>query len=139
MPAGWPDPQRHEHGRCSKGILIVLAGERVQRVPVVPVEIVLLRPWHDKGVQAALVDERAYRVHPRTAIAADRCQKRQSHPELVKQRPARFGQARLGLLELAPRDSHRPSLRTIEFHVNQPPTAQSVLSDTGRPTRDARS
>jgi len=120
-----------------EGILIVLAGERVQRVPAVPVEIGLLGPWHDKGVQAALVDERAHRVHPRAAIAADRCQERQSHPELVQQRPSRLGQPRLGLLKLAPRDSHCPSLRTIGFHVNQPPAAPAVLMTA--PTTGVRS
>ncbi len=48
------------------------------------------------------------------------------HPELVQQRPARSGQAGLGLLKLAPRESHWPSLRSIEFHVNEPPTAQAT-------------
>ena len=91
-----------------EGVLVVLARKRMQRIPAVPVQIGLLGPGHDKGVQAAIMDERAHRVHPRPAIAADRGQERKSDSELVQQRPARIGQARLGPLELTPCGSHGP-------------------------------
>ncbi len=91
-----------------KGVLVVLARKRVQRIPAVPVEIGLLGPGHDKRVQATVMDHRAHRVHPRPAVAADRCQERQSHPELLQQHPARFGEVRLTLLQLTLGDNHGP-------------------------------
>ena len=74
----------------------------MQRVPAVPVEIGLLGPRHDKGVQPPAVDQWAHRVHSRPAIGADRGQERQADPELVQQRPARVGEPRPGLFKFTP-------------------------------------
>ena len=81
----------------------------MQRIPAVPVQIGLLGPGHDKGVQAAIVDERAHRVHPRPAIAADRGQKGKSHS-------ARPGSARSNSRQVTATAS---GLRRTAFRVNE--------------------
>lgn len=85
-----------------EGVLVVLAGKRVQRVPAVSVQVGLFGTGHDKRVYLVAVDQRADRVHPRSAVPADCCEERQSDSELVEQRPARLGEAGLAPRELTP-------------------------------------
>ena len=64
---------------AAEGIVIVCTRKRMHRVPAVPVQIRLLGPWHNKPLQAVM-DQRAHRVNPRPAVAADRRRERQPHP-----------------------------------------------------------
>jgi len=69
--------------RAVERVLVVLAGERVQRVPAVPVQVGLLGAGHDERVYPAAVDERAHRVHPGAAVPAHGGEEAQPHAELV--------------------------------------------------------
>jgi hypothetical protein len=44
--------------------------------------------------------QRAHRMQPRAAVNPDGPEERQTNPELVEQRPARFGQVRSKMLEV---------------------------------------
>ena len=86
-----------------RGVLVVLARERVQRVAAVAPQVRLLRTRYDEQVQLTVADDRAQRVDTRCARGVDRAEEHEADPELVEQLLGTGGEARRRHTELGPR------------------------------------
>jgi hypothetical protein len=76
----------------------------VQRVTLVPAEILLLGSRLDEQVKSGRADDRADRVHARAAVGPDGGQEGQADAELVELPAARVRQGGLVPLEFGPGD-----------------------------------
>jgi WYL domain len=86
----------------------------VQRVAAIAAQVRLLRAGHDEDVQPGGTDDRAHRVHPRTAIGPDGGKETEADPDLIQLTATHLGEGGLQAFEFAPGD-HLPDVTQVSL------------------------
>jgi len=86
----------------------------VQRVAAIASQVRLLRAGHEEDMQPGGADDRAHRVHPRTAIGPHGGEKAEADPDLIQLTAAHLGEARLHAFEFAP-GNHLPDVTWVSL------------------------